>query len=337
MELNLHSGGHVTFKSNWEKSDSQHQLKSAVVEKMVQLAYPDNKLISQQVIGGGCANLNVKIQLEHSNNPLILRIYLRDKTSAEREQKLGLLLKQNLLVPATHFIGDYKDYHFAITEFMPGITLRDLLLSNTPHDMAAIMFEVGKVLSEITQHTFPMAGFFDKDLNVIDPITNDDFNTFAIDCLKDKIVISQIDANTISKISYNLNKYSNLFPDENDKHLVHADFDPANILVDNVEGEWKITGILDWEFAFSGSVLCDVANMLRYAHHMPAEYEEAFLGGLKSSGIALPANWRISVHMLNMLSLLDCLKRSDPKNRPNQCADICALINHILKDLKAIQ
>ena len=94
-----------------------------------------------------------------------------------------------------------------------------------------------------------------------------------------------------------------------------------------------MTGVLDWEFSFSGSVLCDVANMLRYAHQMPAVFEESFLQGLHSGGIHLVGDWRISVHMLNLLSLLDCLVRGDPKNRPNQCTDIRGLIDHILEEL----
>lgn len=79
---------------------------------------------------------------------------------------------------------------------------------------------------------------------------------------------------TASKIRRYFNEYAYALPDKEEKHLVHADFDPANILVDKINGSWCVSGILDWEFSFSGSVLCDVANMLRYAHEMPpASYQ----------------------------------------------------------------
>ena len=91
-----------------------------------------------------------------------------------------------------------------------------------------------------------------------------------------------------------------------------------------------MSGVLDWEFSFSGSVLWDVANMLRYAHKMPPEFQDAFLNGLDSGGVSLPENWSITIRLLNLLSLLDCLKRSAPDKRPNQCADIRGLIDHIL-------
>ncbi len=113
----------------------------------------------------------------------------------------------------------------------------------------------------------------------------------------------------ISGIQKTIEQYAYLFPTGNERCLVHGDFDPANILVDKINGSWAVTGVLDWEFAFLGSYLWDVANMLRYAHKMPSEFQNAFIGGLKRSGIHLPSTWPTTIHLLNLCSLLDCLKR----------------------------
>jgi hypothetical protein len=118
------------FKVDWEKTSITYQLPEGMVEKMVSLAYPDTKLISHALIAGGCANLNIKIQLEDEKNPLILRVYLRDKDAAYREQKLAALLKETVPVPLTHYVGELEGYHFAVTEFMTGIALRDLLMGD---------------------------------------------------------------------------------------------------------------------------------------------------------------------------------------------------------------
>jgi Phosphotransferase enzyme family len=112
------------FKVDWEKTSVTYQLTEGMVEKMVRLAYPDEKLISSESIAGGCANLNIKVQLENQNHPLILRIYLRDKDAAGREQKLAALIKETVPVPLTHYIGELDEHHFAITEYIPGIPLR---------------------------------------------------------------------------------------------------------------------------------------------------------------------------------------------------------------------
>ena len=116
--------------------------------------------------------------------------------------------------------------------------------------------------------------------------------------------------------------------------LTHGDYEPANILVHKVSGKWQISAILDWEFAHSGSLLQDIANMLRYSHQLPYFFEEQFLHGLSESGVILPGHWRRTTHLLNLLALLDCLQRYDPLSRPKRLLDIKKLIEYINKELE---
>jgi GrpB-like predicted nucleotidyltransferase (UPF0157 family) len=237
----------------------------------------------------------------------------------------------------TYYIDELEDYHFAITEFMPGMPLRDLLLGDAPHDLNTIMHEVGTILSKIAAYEFSRSCFFDQELDVIPDESSSEVIKFAQDCLGHKTVLAVLTHEMISKIRDVLEQYGHLFPDENEKHLVHGDFDPANILLEKVNGIWVVSGILDWEFSFSGSVLWDAANMLRYAHKMPPEFESSFIGALKKSGIKLQHTWRTTIHLLNLTSLLDCLKRADFQNHLNQCVDILELIEHILSELNVMK
>lgn len=140
----------------------------------------------------------------------------------------------------------------------------------------------------------------------------------------------------IAKINNLLIKNARFFPDHNQPaHLVHADYDPSNILVNKINEKWQIVAILDFEFAFAGSWLCDIANMLRYTHQMPANYEKSFLDGIKCGGLTLPSNWQISINLLNLLSLLQCLVESSPQGRPMQLQDIQELIDHIIEQLES--
>ena len=318
----------MTFKQNWEKKELQLQLPMKTIKSMVTLAFPGKKFGTYKIISGGCANLNIKINLKEGESSYILRIYLRDKDAAYREQKLSDLLKPNIPLPHIYFIGDYNNYRFAITEYISGITLRELLLGNEPYDLSAIMFEVGQLLARIQSHHFRTAGFFDTHLNIAEKTSQDGLLAFAKNCLESPTIINALNADDLSKISYYLETHKNCFPDENEKHLVHADYDPANILVDKLNGQWKISGILDWEFSFSGTPLWDVANMLRYAHQMPAQFEASFIKGLQED-YTLPKHWRISINPLNLVSLLDCLIRVSLVESPNACEDICRLIQHI--------
>ena len=320
------------FKVDWEKTSVTYQLPEGMIEKMVCLAYPDKKLTSSELIAGGCANLNVKIQLENENQPLILRVYLRDQDAAYREQKLAALIKETVPAPLTHYIGELEGHHFAITEFISGISLRDFLLSNTPEAIGTVMSEVGMILSKITAYEFSKAGFLNKELEVV-PYKSSDVIKFAQDCLNDRTVLSVLSLEMIDEIKKAIEQHASSFPSNDEKHLVHGDFDPANILVDKINGSWVVTGVLDWEFAFSGSCLWDVANMLRYAHKMPPEFQNSFIDALQRNGIKLPPAWRTTAHLLNLSSLLDLLKRSDPQRHPKRCADIRELIDHILSEL----
>jgi Ser/Thr protein kinase RdoA (MazF antagonist)/GNAT superfamily N-acetyltransferase len=320
------------FKVEWEKTSVIDQLPEGMAQTMVRLAYPDQTVVSCALMAGGCANLHYKIQLENEHQPLILRVYLRDKDSALREQRLGALLKGTVPVPLTHFIGELEGYPFAITEFMPGIALRDLLLGDGPQDLGPIMDQVGTILSRIAAYAFEKAGFLNKEMEV-SSCPSFDVLKFTQDCLNDKTVLSVLSPEVITTIKQTIEGHAHLFPTDDDKRLVHGDFDPANILVDQINASWVVTGILDWEFSFSGSCLWDVANMLRYAHQMPPEFQSSFIDALQRNGIKLPPDWRTTVHLLNLSSLLDLLKRSDPQRHPNKCADIGGLMEHILSEL----
>ena len=315
----------MTFKQEWEKTQQQILLPDKAVEAMLKLAFPNKKLASYSIISGGCANLNVQIILEDEDLPFILRVYLRDKDAAYRERALGVLLKSTVPIPQVHFIGDYKSYRFALTEYLAGITLRELLLSKMVHDIDAIMFKTGQVLAKIQSFHFPGSGFFDDNLMITENSSENNYIEFVDNSLTHPTVIECLGREVITKIKHHFNALKRFLPDEGESHLVHADFDPANILVDKINDEWTVTGVLDWEFAFSGSPLWDVANMLRYSHQMPAVFETSFIQGL-SIKYPPPQDWKNTIHLLNVMSLLDCLTRCTKELRPKQCADIIGLI-----------
>lgn len=322
----------MTFKQNWEKADLNLQLPEEVIDVMLSLAFPGAKIHLKELISGGCANLNYRITRTPDEEPVILRIYLRDQEAAYREQKLAELFKNSIPIPEIRFIGEYQSYRFAIAEFLSGMLLRDLLLSNPSSEFKPLLVDVGLMLVNIHNTQFERAGFFDRDLKIAQSISQQGYVEYGQNCLNEPLVQQLLTCEVINTIDHYFEKLYSFFPNEKETNLVHADFDPANILVLKKNDQWEISGILDWEFAFSGSSLCDVATMLRYAHQMPDWFEDGFLHGLASGGHSLPKNWRISVHLLNLLSLLDCLVRSCDK-RPNQRKDICALIHYILLQL----
>ncbi len=190
----------------------------------------------------------------------------------------------------------------------------------------------GIEISYIQAHHFPSPGFFDDNLMVTERSSENNYIEFVDNSLIHPTVMECLCSEVITTIKHHFNGLKIFLPNESESHLVHADFDPANILVDKIDDEWTITGVLDWEFAFSGSPLWDVANMLRYSHQMPVMFEVSFTQGLITA-FTLPKDWKITIHLLNVMSLLDCLTRCTKEVRPKQCADIIGLITYFNEQL----
>jgi len=325
----------MTFKREWEKFSEYTVISDRDIRAIVAHALPTRTLGSYQILAGGCANLNIKLSFADQQDPyaLILRLYFRDKQAVYREQKIAELIHTTVPVAQFYVVDDFEHYRYALVEYIEGISLCDLLLDHPKVPIGDIMHAVGTTLVAIQKYRFERPGFFDANLNVRDPFSAADLIDFIYGRLTHPSVIAQLEVSTLDAISRLIERYREYFPGDM-THLVHADYDPANILVRKIDGKWQIAAVLDWEFAFSGPWLCDVANMVRYAHEMPPLFEEAFLKGITDAGLVLPEHWRIAVDLLNLVSLIDSLAHGDPIQRPRQRDDIMKLIQHIIKRLR---
>lgn len=84
------------------------------------------------------------------------------------------------------------------------------------------------------------------------------------------------------------------------RQLVHGDFNPGNILVHNGE----ISGVLDWEYAHSGSRYMDIANLLRSMGQAAAPDIER---GMAEGGAPLPPDWLKLAALIDLSSHLEFL------------------------------
>jgi aminoglycoside phosphotransferase (APT) family kinase protein len=93
------------------------------------------------------------------------------------------------------------------------------------------------------------------------------------------------------------------------RQLVHSDYNGKNLLAVRRNGQWSISAVLDWEFAFSGSPLVDIGNMLRFGDTRPPGFRGAFTAGYRDAGGRLPAHWREISEALDLYALFDFLTR----------------------------
>jgi aminoglycoside phosphotransferase (APT) family kinase protein len=87
--------------------------------------------------------------------------------------------------------------------------------------------------------------------------------------------------------------------------LVHADFNPKNLLVDPATG--GVTGVLDWEFAFAGAPLADLGNLLRF------EADPVFAGAAAGTYVDrapdVPSDWLEVARALDLFAVIDLAAR----------------------------
>jgi aminoglycoside phosphotransferase (APT) family kinase protein len=270
------------FKNNYERYENYINITPEQIKTLLK------KHISQEIkiiesIKIGCANTNYKIS--YQEYAVILRIYTRDSKAMNREAKICSLVRDHIPVPQFLALDNSHtniSYSYAICSYMPGILMRDILLA---HDSSAIIQccqEAAGYLAYINTVKFAHGGFFQEDLAVT-KFTQRYYDYF-VNIISNKNIKNNLDKNLVNRIFNILEKNIKYLPDIANSNLVHGDFNPANIKIDLKNKVYTITGILDWEFAFSGSYLFDIASMLRYSHKMPDYYEESFISALKNMG-----------------------------------------------------
>lgn len=78
------------LKTNWERYRVHFTIDNATLKRLLQ-PYSNSKVTNVTLLSEGCANSNYKIEFI-TEQPVVLRIYLREKDSLAREMALHKLL-----------------------------------------------------------------------------------------------------------------------------------------------------------------------------------------------------------------------------------------------------
>lgn len=317
----------ILLKNNWERFKAHLKLNRNQITELV-APYSSSPIASTQWLSDGCANTNYKITFKSNEAPLVLRIYTREQSALTREKDLAEVLKHTVPIPKFLFSSfDCSINHpYALIEWREGELMRDVILRGEPTSIYECAFEAGVYLNHLRTITLKQAGFFEENLKLRPFAPEENYEPFVVNLLQDEIVKASLGP-LKGSVSEWIEKQLPYLPDAQDANLTHGDFDPANMLVKQINGIWRITAILDWEFAFSGPYLLDMGLFLRYAHRLPLEYQEGFLNGMQSEGFTLPSSWQVQAKLMDMLCLLQLLHYNPIESRPNLNRDVVTLIN----------
>jgi hypothetical protein len=323
--------GRKIMKENWERAKPLYSLPIQEIGEMLQSFIPGKKLVSAQLLGGGFSNTIYKLQIDSMEKPMVLRVSSEKKCKVENT--LHNILHKQIPVPEIYYSEYQGDKSFSIMEWKEGIQLKNVMYSNDVKKIRLSAFNVGYWLSEIRKIKFTKSGFFNDDLVIDVPlkITPDTFLSFMEEFLIEGKTSHWLGKELTSKlwkfIQMNTHFLENI---DVDPALVHSDYNGLNILVSEDKDHCEVTGIIDWEFAFAGSVYVDIGNMIRY-ENIPcfAEFERAFIEGIHSGGIILQHDWKKIAKLVDLIALCDLLNnRYGGVNRVN---DIKQLITQTIE------
>lgn len=316
------------LKSHWERFKAHVDLDITTAAKLL-APYTSDLIDKLVLLSEGCANTNYKVTFKSNRLPVVIRIYMREKSALPREIAIHKLVADKIPVPAHLYSNDQcidYAYPYSIIEWVDGTLMRDIILNKNKEAIITCAYEAGLYLNIMRKIQFSHGGFFENGL-IIRPFSNEEqYLPYVFNILKDKIVKESLGDNLLNAVFCLVNDNATLLPDENSANLTHADYDPANILVRQIDGKWKIAAILDWEFAFAGTYLLDIGMALRYSHKIPAYYENSFIAGIQANGFQLPSKWKKQAKLMDLLCLLQLAHYNPITERPKLNRDVVSLI-----------
>ena len=324
-----------------ERRRPELRLSEEVLRALVEVLEPGARFREARVLSGGLANTNYRVETERG--PRVLRLVTRDPASAEKE---ALLLQElaGLGVPVPRLLGKApagaggSPAPALWQELLPGRTLEEALPALDPRGSAELGRALGAALARVHARQFSEAG----DLVarggelLVSPWTFPGEDPDAPGSLLQRYVRYCLEGTPAGARLGPLGEEVRGFVAEADRRwpspapcLVHADFKPCNLFVEEGPQGWVLRGILDWEFAHAGSPYSDYGNLFRArSPTLPAGFEEAFVAGLRAEGVELPQDWALRRACLDLTSALDFL--SSERDLPQRHAACLAQVRATL-------
>lgn len=274
-------------------------------------ALPGQRVVHTRPLAGGYRNDNILV-VTGDGQRYVLRRYRYHNTCAK---EAALAERLAGIVPVPEVIAADPDGRIAgeavlLSRFVSGMSVKEALNRASDAGAYPLGLAVGRALAAIGGVTFPSTGVLDGDLRPVSGSTPTTLAAFVSDCLRSDGALQALDADARTRLLRHAERAeSTLATLSSDARLVHSDFNPKNVLTRQRSGEWVIAGVLDWEFALSGSPLIDIGNMLRFADERPAAYTRGFLDGFSEAGGRLPDHWRELSEALDLFALADFLTR----------------------------
>jgi aminoglycoside phosphotransferase (APT) family kinase protein len=297
------------------RPEPRRNIAASVLERILASALPGRRVIEMQPLTDGFRNANFKLRLNSAPEWIVLRIYEHDASLCQKEIDLMRLVSGS--VPVAEVVhaeplGLDDIPPFVVMRYIEGISFLALKRRGDAEAIAQAGRSAGEVLAAVGRITFPKPGWIGPGPAVTVPLFEgaDAMPRFVDLCLASANLQQRMPAELRDRTHALMWSYApELDLLDNQTCLVHGDFSRRNLLVERLGERWKVTAVLDWEFAVSGSPLCDMGNFLRYERASRALAEPHFSAGYLHAGGTLPDDWRRLTRLVDLVALCEMLTR----------------------------
>ena len=288
-----------------------------LASRLLAHALPGKRVVAIEILTGGLINANFKVQLDSYDQALVLRLYTRDPAACQKEVDIYRMVRRTVPVPEVHYAepnGVDGLGPFVLLGYIEGIPFRELRRTRDAVAISEAAYEIGKTLAAIGKYQFAEPGWFGFDLKIGGKFIEgpDSVPRFCDACVASASFLQRAGkelAHRVHDFAWEWSSRLGWLDDE--RSLVHSDFGSRNVLVRRVNGKWGVAGVIDWEFAFSGSPLFDVGNFLRYERVQRPLVEPHFSRGFSEGGGTLREDWRNLARVIDLTALCERLTRDE--------------------------
>ena len=251
-----------------------------------------------RLLDGGACNSNYLVQC--SKGKFVCRIHRRG--SPESEKSILDLVSHPIPTPQVLWIGD-------------GVSVMTYIEGQHFKPTTKLVREAGRMIGRLSAISFGCSGRILPDGEIVDFEGWGSFKEGLSSFLHHPSVVAFLDERTVSELRDFIEAHRSYWEFfDGGRNLVHGDFGPDNILV----SDDAIVGVLDWEFAHSGSAYMDMGNLMR---HIPMEWQKDFGIGLRDEGIDLPEDWVFRASLIDLASHLEFLTSNRSKEFKQSCVE----------------
>lgn len=303
------------MRDGWNRATAILELTREELNKLIEPAFPGQEVIEHEHTKGGLANTNIRLRLSQRERCVLLRLFVRDPQQAEKEYRLSALIDG--IVPcatAIYFSRDnaITNHPYLILDWIDGERLETVAFNLKSEEVCEVGKSVGAALASVHSIHFPQAGFLDNHLKIPQALNmgGDGLIAFANQCLREDLGGARLGRELTETVMSFVEQEAHLLDSWNGRPcLSHSDFGGSNILVNLVDSSWKVTAVVDWEFAFSGTPFFDFGNLLRKPLGVLPGFAESVYQGYTGAGGTLPGEWRRMSLLADLTAWFEFLTR----------------------------